>query len=168
MLSARSESIRPRSRAEANILQNAGFTIVETIIVLAIAGLILLLVFYAVPTLERNGRNSQRKQDVSTILQGVSHYELDNSANFPTNVTTLLKYAPQNLAWYIPSDIQLNPGQVAAPAVTSTEDVEIYDFEFCSSTTFGSTTNQGADYSNIVALYAVEGGGGAVSECQQL
>lgn len=168
MLNARSVYIWPKSNTDTNLSRFAGFTIVETIIVLAIAGLILLLVFYAVPSLERNGRNSQRKQDVSTILQAISHYELDNSANFPSTVATMLKYAPQNLSWYTPSDIFLNPGMVAAPPVTNTEQVEIYDFEFCSATTLGSANNQGADYSNIVALYAVEGGGGAISECQQL
>jgi prepilin-type N-terminal cleavage/methylation domain-containing protein len=60
-----------------------GFTIVETMFVLAIAGLILLIVFMAIPALQRNSRNNIRKQDVTNILQAVSHYELSNSGNFP-------------------------------------------------------------------------------------
>ena len=41
---------------------NQGFTIIEVMIVLAIAGLILLIVFLAVPALQRNGRNTTKKQ----------------------------------------------------------------------------------------------------------
>jgi prepilin-type N-terminal cleavage/methylation domain-containing protein len=68
---------KPRSTA------SAGFTIIETLIVLVIAGLILLIVFDAIPALTRNSRNNQRKQDVQAILGVVSNYELNNSGNFP-------------------------------------------------------------------------------------
>ena len=40
-----------------------GFTIIEVLIVLAIAGLILLVVFLAVPALQRNARNTQRNAE---------------------------------------------------------------------------------------------------------
>lgn len=49
-----------------------GFTIIEVLIVLAIAGLIILIVFLAVPTLQRNSRNTQRNNDASMILAGVN------------------------------------------------------------------------------------------------
>jgi prepilin-type N-terminal cleavage/methylation domain-containing protein len=63
---------------------SSGFTIVETLIVLAIAGLILMMVFLAIPQLERSSSNSQRKQAVQSILEAVSDYELDNSGDFPS------------------------------------------------------------------------------------
>lgn len=44
-----------------------GFTIIEVLIVLAIAGLIMLIVFLAVPALQRNSRNTQRTNDASLI-----------------------------------------------------------------------------------------------------
>src|SRR5437868_10963221 len=44
-----------------------GFTIIEVMIVLAIAGLILLIVFLAVPALQRSSRNSERKTDVGRV-----------------------------------------------------------------------------------------------------
>jgi len=44
-----------------------GFTIIEVLIVLAIAGLILLIVFIAVPALQRNARNTQRKNDIAGL-----------------------------------------------------------------------------------------------------
>ena len=43
--------------------KNDGFTIIEVLIVLAIAGLILLVVFLAVPALQRNSRNTSRNND---------------------------------------------------------------------------------------------------------
>ena len=44
-----------------------GFTIVEVMIVLAVAGLILAVVFVAVPALQRNQRNGARRNDVAYI-----------------------------------------------------------------------------------------------------
>src|SRR5258708_36141034 len=45
-----------------------GFTIIEVMIVLVIAGLILLIVFLAVPALQRNARNTHRKSDIAGLL----------------------------------------------------------------------------------------------------
>jgi prepilin-type N-terminal cleavage/methylation domain-containing protein len=60
-----------------------GFTIIEVLIVLAIAGLIMLIVFLAVPALQRNARNTQRRQDVSAILGGMSEYVDNNNGKLP-------------------------------------------------------------------------------------
>lgn len=62
-----------------------GFTIIEVLIVLAIAGLILLIVFLAVPALQRNSRNTQRKNDVAAVLGGVSEYVNNHSGNLPAD-----------------------------------------------------------------------------------
>lgn len=66
---------------------NKGFTIIEVLIVLAIAGLIMLVVFLAVPALQRNARNTQRKADVSAVLGGLSEYSNNNGGSFPGAVT---------------------------------------------------------------------------------
>src|ERR1700760_1433168 len=55
-----------------------GFTIIEVLIVLAIAGLILLIVFLAVPALQRNQRNTARTNDVSRIGAAVSDWSSNN------------------------------------------------------------------------------------------
>ncbi len=57
-----------------------GFTIIETMIVLAIAGLILMIVFLAVPPLERNARNNERKHDVSLLTSEIINYYYDNQS----------------------------------------------------------------------------------------
>jgi len=66
-----------------------GFTIIEVMIVLAIAGLILLIVFLAVPALQRSSRNTQRKNDVAAILAGVSEFSNNNQGTLPNGVWTV-------------------------------------------------------------------------------
>lgn len=52
--------------------RSQGFTIIEVLIVLAIAGLIMLIVFLAVPALQRNSRNTQRNSDASLVAAAVN------------------------------------------------------------------------------------------------
>lgn len=63
-----------------------GFTIVEVMIVLAIAGLILLIVFLAVPALQRTARNTQRKNDASAIGAAIANYDANNGNELPNTV----------------------------------------------------------------------------------
>lgn len=49
-----------------------GFTIIEVLIVLAIAGLIMVIVFLAVPALQRNSRNTQRTADASKVASAIA------------------------------------------------------------------------------------------------
>ncbi|HTE22443.1 MAG TPA: type II secretion system protein [Candidatus Limnocylindria bacterium] len=49
-----------------------GFTIIEVLIVLAIAGLIMLIVFLAVPALQRNSRNNARNSEAARISAAVT------------------------------------------------------------------------------------------------
>ena len=57
-----------------------GFTIIEVALVLAIGALIFLVVFLAVPALQRNQRNDARKRDISNVVEAVS----SRNANNPT------------------------------------------------------------------------------------
>lgn len=61
-----------------------GFTIIEVLIVLAIAGLILLVVFLAVPALQRNARNTSRNNDVASILGALNEFVNNNNGTLPT------------------------------------------------------------------------------------
>lgn len=63
--------------------KDSGFTIIEVLIVLAIAGLILLVVFLAVPSLQRNSRNTTRKNEVAAILGGVNEWTNNNNGALP-------------------------------------------------------------------------------------
>ena len=65
-----------------------GFTIVEVMIVLAIAGLIMLVVLLAVPALQRTSRNSQRTSDVNAVGAAVTEFINNNGGKLPTTVAT--------------------------------------------------------------------------------
>ena len=64
-----------------------GFTIIEVVLVLAIAGLIFLMVFIALPALQRSQRNTQRRQDMSRIVSAVTQYQSNNKNNLPPSGT---------------------------------------------------------------------------------
>ena len=63
-----------------------GFTIIEVLIVLVIAGLIMLIVFLAVPALQRNSRNTQRRNDIGSIACSYNEYVNNNNAVTPASV----------------------------------------------------------------------------------
>lgn len=69
-----------------NIKKEEGFTIIEVLIVLAIAGLIMLIVFLAVPALQRNNRNTQRRTDVGNLLAGISDFATNNNGQLPNTI----------------------------------------------------------------------------------
>ena len=59
--------------------ERRGFTIIEVVLVLAIAGLIFLMVFIALPALQRSQRDTQRKNDVDRIAAAVNSYISNNN-----------------------------------------------------------------------------------------
>lgn len=63
--------------------QKKGFTIIEVVLVLAIGGLIFLMVFIALPALQRSQRDTQRRQDVAIIASAVRQYMAHNHNNAP-------------------------------------------------------------------------------------
>jgi prepilin-type N-terminal cleavage/methylation domain-containing protein len=60
-----------------------GFTIIEVVLVLAIAGLIFLIVFLAVPALQRSQRDTQRRNDVSRFMAQIQNYSANNKGCIP-------------------------------------------------------------------------------------
>ena len=60
-----------------------GFTIIEVVLVLAIAGLIFLMVFIALPALQRSQRNTRRRQDMARILSAFDDYAANNNGKMP-------------------------------------------------------------------------------------
>lgn len=173
---------RPR-----RLSNQSGFTIIEVLIVLAIAGIMLLIVFEAIPALERSGRNNQRKQDVQAILASVSHYELNNSGDVPTCGagsggasscvgTGTNQLGNPDLTYYDPANIIIKPSPLYAAgtySVQTTSNIETVEQILVENhlkcETNGNATNDGASYSDIVALYAIENGSaGSTPQCQQL
>ncbi|HEX3568646.1 MAG TPA: type II secretion system protein [Candidatus Saccharimonadales bacterium] len=149
-----------------------GFTIIEVLIVLAIAGLIMLIVFLAVPALQRNARNTQRRNDVSSLLSGVSEFVNDNNGQLPTSVsvggdgqttftggsgTTSIQGA--KVGFY--QDTHVHFGNASSSPSASTDDVYILTGATCN----GNSVTNGSSRS-FVAEYWVEGSGNGIQQCQ--
>lgn len=65
--------------------RSEGFTIIEVMIVLAIAALILLIVFLAIPALQRSARNTSRKSDAGRLSSAVNDFVSNNNGTLPGN-----------------------------------------------------------------------------------
>ena len=60
-----------------------GFTIIEVVLVLAIAGLIFLMVFLALPTLQRNQRDTQRRDALGRVASQTQQFMSNNQGRVP-------------------------------------------------------------------------------------
>ncbi len=76
-----------------------GFTIIEVVLVLAIAGLIFLMVFIALPALQRSQRDTQRRDDVSTFISQLTSYATNNRGSVPADATALGTFKTGYLKW---------------------------------------------------------------------
>jgi prepilin-type N-terminal cleavage/methylation domain-containing protein len=74
--------------------KQSGFTIIELMIVLTIAGLIMLLVFLAVPALQRNSRNYGRKVAVQSVWSAMHDYYNQN-AHYPLTNSSACSAVPE-------------------------------------------------------------------------
>jgi len=63
--------------------ENKGFTIIEVVLVLAIAGLIFIMVFIALPALRRNQRDQERTRNISTIISLAETYRAQHQGRLP-------------------------------------------------------------------------------------
>jgi len=78
--------------------ENEGFTIIEVVLVLAIAGLIFLVVFLALPQLQRSRRDTQRRSDTGRILAALETYASNHNGNYPATGTGTLGQFGDNVA----------------------------------------------------------------------
>lgn len=86
-----------------NSTRTKGFTIIEVVLVLAIAGLIFLMVFIALPTLQQNQRDTQRRDDISRFKAQINQYQANNKGAVPTTgcVATTTGSAADFVARYV-------------------------------------------------------------------
>ena len=93
-----------------------GFTIIEVLIVLAIAGLIMVIVFLAVPALQRNSRNTQRSSDVSKIAAAINECVSNNNGQLG-NCDSTAEIDPAYIT--IANNQQITTGFAAAAGVNA-------------------------------------------------
>jgi prepilin-type N-terminal cleavage/methylation domain-containing protein len=81
-----------------------GFTIIEVALVLAVAALIFLVVFLAVPALQRNQRDDARKRDVANVAQAtinwMAHSQEVNSLRYGSGTYAgHIMFSPSRTKW---------------------------------------------------------------------
>jgi prepilin-type N-terminal cleavage/methylation domain-containing protein len=157
-----------------------GFTIIEVMIVLAIAALILLIVFLAVPALQRTARNTSRKTDASAVSAAISNYTTNNSNTGPTSTPTLVTalegvklgyYTPNPAttagpvfyATVLPTTYATTNGGTGSATTVTTEDMVFMAGATCNAAGKGTVT--GASPRDFIILYEVETGSAPTPEC---
>ena len=157
--------------------KQTGFTVIETLIVLGIAGLIFMIILLAIPALIRNSHNGQRKQDVAAVLSAISQYQLNNSGTFPSTPPppsgynylkdTKLSYYENSQVWLRPQIANVDTLPAAAEITANDIGVQVFNFALCNTDGNGAT-GIGAGYRDIAALYKIETRTGFSLKCQQL
>jgi prepilin-type N-terminal cleavage/methylation domain-containing protein len=166
-----------------SVIAVAGFTIIEVLIVLAIAGLILLIVFLAVPALQRNSRNTGRKEDAGRLDGAVHNFASNNSTGaFPTqanwaagsNQCSTIETDAGNLNQYssltcvatappaAPAGFyEVDSGAVIGGASVAANAVILSEQTICDASTSSNndTTATGASSRTAALLYSLESGG---------
>lgn len=102
-----------------NLKKEKGFTIIEVVLVLAIAGLIFLMVFIALPALQRNQRDTQRKNDMGRLQTAIVSYTSANRGSLPATTNAWNAFIPAYLTtggdtFIDPSGANPLPGQNTA------------------------------------------------------
>ena len=144
-----------------------GFTIVEVLIVLAIAGAIMLVVFLAVPALQRNSRNTGLRSDVSTTLAAVNEFITNNNGKMPTRASTANGVVTISGATGTSSSQANVRGTTtvrngtAAPGATTTDTVILVFGSKCNGNVLGATSARA-----VAALFNVEGPNTNTPQCQ--
>ena len=75
-----------------SLKKDKGFTIIEVVLVLAIAGLIFLIVFLALPQLQRSRRDTQRKNDTGRMLAALESRAGNTNGDYPVNAPELATF----------------------------------------------------------------------------
>lgn len=139
-----------------------GFTIIEVLIVLAIAGLIVLIVFLAVPALQRNSRNTQYKNQAANYLGAVNEFINNNNSRPPSTAAHITTINGLSADGPLTEPTALTTGaQTTAPAVGT---LQIQVGFNCDNTNVGNTV--AGSSRSIAVRYSVENSSGApVAQC---
>jgi prepilin-type N-terminal cleavage/methylation domain-containing protein len=140
-----------------------GFTIVEVMIVLAIAGLILAIILFAVPALERNARNTAIKTDANTVAAGVSTFNSDYSSTAgpatgvadATGTVTITNAAKNSETVKIQGSDTLTV-VTKVPATITSGNINVWVGETCENTAVPSA---------VAVFYPIETSGGTNVGC---
>lgn len=139
-----------------------GFTIIEVVLVLAIAGLIFLMVFVALPALQRSQRDTQRRNDMSRVASALTNWQTNHNNGLPDSgeAATLISGYLDGANFKDPSGTNyiINISQLSSNGTKSSSSnptIEIAVNAYCD----GETAKYKAGSSNFAILYKLEGSG---------
>ncbi len=78
--------------------KSSGFTIIEVMIVLGIAAAIMLIVLIAIPQLQRNQRNTARKDVLGRISTEIQNYAGNNNGSIPATAAEFTTFQTRYLS----------------------------------------------------------------------
>ncbi len=149
--------------------KSKGFTIIEVVLVLAIAALIFLMIFIALPALQRNQRDTARKTILGKVASALTSYQSNNRGKNPTNVEQLS--SPSGTGGYV-DDTKAGTGveidneygvelSVGAPATdgygaAAIDNIQIYTAAKC--TDDNKATGTGATPRQAAVIMQLENG----------
>lgn len=137
-----------------------GFTIIEVMIVLAIAGVIMLVVFLAVPALQRSSRNTQRKSDATHMSGLISEWQSNHGGVTLTKLNDSTNSAGpdltnENFAIIAKPAANTVIGTYSAPGSPALDTFYIGTGATCNGST---SVNAGGGSRSFVVVYYVEPG----------
>jgi len=155
-----------------------GFTIIEVLVVLAIAGIIMVIVFLAVPALQRSSRNNALNTSARNILAAVGNYVSVNGGNVPAAQAAA---APSGGSVTIGSSgnietakvdngvatVQIDNGAtpITTAAVVGTMQVVTGTKAACNTTSTALNGLSTASPRSFVVLFVAESGSGNILKC---
>lgn len=151
-----------------------GFTIIEVVLVLAIASLIFLMAITALPALQSGQRDTARKNDLAAVQSAITNYSSNNNGKLPPEGTYQIP-GTTGFSTYLSSVGSNTTSVVVKPqvgtngtSVQATEgEIDVYLSSVCSDVdqTVGKyVLNKGStrQYAVVTKLEA----GGGVAFCQ--
>lgn len=134
-----------------------GFTIIEVVLVLAIAGLIFMMVFIALPALQRSQRDTQRSNDIARVQTALNNYQANNRGAIPTTGNYIgghetpnksVSSAADTKSWMYFYDNYLIVNSAGAQDVFADPDGSFYSLRIQECANTGTTLSVGATCTN--------------------
>lgn len=149
-----------------------GFTIIEVLIVLAIAGLIMVVVFLAVPSLQRSGRNNAYNTNANNVLAGINNYMSNNNGVLPGEVSLASNVVTMKLTSSSTTDnqetVKVDTGLTAAglsTTIPTTKPAPGALVVVTKATCSGNTPVASTAGRAVVVYYGAESGSGDIAKC---
>ncbi len=116
-----------------NIKNTKGFTIIEVVLVLAIAALIFLMVFIALPALQASQRDTARKNDAGTVVAAVQSYMSTERKSLTASDDAALRKYIDKLDQYDAANVSVESAATGDASVAQ-DQVKVYVATKCEGT----------------------------------